>query len=320
MQLSARMPDLASLEVLLSIARTGSLGAAGRECGLSQQAVSARVVAMETQTGVRLVIRTKTGSRLTASGAVAAQWFDQLVAVAHEVDAGLATLREGTRAQVRVSASLTVAEQLFPRWLVTLNDAAVKRGTVAPEVILTAANSEHVIAAVHQSQADVGFIESPGLPRGLQSKVVARDELVVVVPADHRWVRRASPISTEELSRTPLVTREAGSGTRDFLTAALKAAVGEEVTEAAPALELSTATAIRAAVLADAGPAVLSRLAVQDDLELGRLRAVAVADLNLHRALRAIWLGSRTPPAGAVRDLLSHIAGMAKPGPLRKSQ
>nr|MCH9729660.1 LysR family transcriptional regulator [Actinomycetes bacterium] len=73
MQLSARMPDLASIEVLLSIARTGSLGAAGRECGLSQQAVSARVAAMETQTGVRLVIRTKTGSRLTASGAVAAQ-------------------------------------------------------------------------------------------------------------------------------------------------------------------------------------------------------------------------------------------------------
>ena len=320
MQLSARMPDFTSMEVLLSIARTGSLSAAGRECGLSQQAVSARVAAMETQTGVRLVIRTKTGSRLTASGVVAAQWFDRLVAVAHEVDVGLATLRDSTRAQVRVSASLTVAEQLFPRWLVTLNDAAAKRGLVAPEVILTAANSEHVIAAVHQSQADVGFIESPGVPRGLQSTVVARDELVVVVPADHRWMRRASPISAEELSRTPLVTREPGSGTRDFLTSALKAALGQEVGQAAPALELSTAAAIRAAVLANAGPAVLSRLAVQDDLELGRLRSVAVADLDLHRALRAIWLGNRTPPAGAVRDLLSHMAGMPKPGPPRTSR
>jgi len=46
MSLSARMPDLAALEVLLAIARTGSLSAAGREIGLTQQAVSARVTSI----------------------------------------------------------------------------------------------------------------------------------------------------------------------------------------------------------------------------------------------------------------------------------
>jgi len=52
---------------------------------------------------------------------------------------------------------------------------------------------------------------------------------------------------------------------------------------------------------------VISRLAVVDDLAVGRLRAITVDKLDLRRQLQAIWVGGRTPPAGAVRDLLSHI-------------
>jgi len=202
MSLSARMPDLAALEVLLAIARTGSLGAAGREIGLTQQAVSARVTSMEAQTGIRLVIRTKRGSKLTPAGVVAVQWSDRLLEVAHQVDAGFATLRADSRNRVRVSASLTIAEQLLPRWLVTMQAAAAQRGTTAPEVVLTATNSDHVLAAVRDNDADLGFVESPGIPRGVRCRVVAHDELVVIVPAGHKWARRSAPITAAELNHT----------------------------------------------------------------------------------------------------------------------
>lgn len=300
------MPDLTSLEVLLAIARTGSLSGAGRECGLTQQAVSARIAALERQTGVRLVIRTKTGSRLTSSGAVAAQWADRLLSVAHEVDAGLATLRDDSKTRLRITASLTIAEQLLPRWLVSWRDTVSRQRAEPPDVTLTAANSDQVIAAIQDDRADLGFVESPGVPRTLRSSTVAHDELVVVVPPTHKWVRRPHPVGAEELAATALVTREKGSGTREFLTAALRRVT--DVGQAPPVLELSSAAAVRAAVIAQAGPAVLSKLAVADDLELGRLRAVAVDGLDLRRALRAVWLAGSTPPAGAARDLLSHIA------------
>lgn len=138
--------------------------------------------------------------------------------------------------------------------------------------------------------------------------MIAHDELVAVVPPDHKWARRSAPVSPVELSETPLVSRETGSGTRDALSSALRSALGQSSRQSDPAIELSSATAMRAAVLAGAGPAVMSRLAVEDDLTLGRLREVPVAGLDLHRELRAIWSGGRTPPAGAVRELLSHIA------------
>jgi DNA-binding transcriptional LysR family regulator len=313
MALSPRMPDLAAFEVLLAVAKAGSLGAAGREVGLTQQAVSARMASIEARTGVRLAVRTPRGSQLIPAGVVVAEWADQLLGVAQHVDAGLASLREGSRAQVKVVASLTIAEQLMPRWLVSMRAAATRRGTSAPQVILTASNSDHVISAVRDGAADLGFIESPAVARGLRSRVVAHDELVVIVPPEHKWARRSRAVTASELSQTPLVTREPGSGTRDSLTAALSQALTDSTQQASPVLELSTASAVRAAVLAGAGPAVMSRLAVADDLAAGRLRAVDVLDLNLRRNLRAIWVGGRTPPAGAIRDLLSHITSTDAP-------
>lgn len=312
MTLSPRMPELSALEVFLAIAKTASLGAAGRERGLTQQAVSARLTSIEAHIGVRLAVRTVRGTQLTPAGVVVAQWADRLLEIAEQVDVGLAALRDESRSNVKVVASLTVAEQLMPLWLVSLQAAAARRGRQAAKVMLITCNSEHAISAVRDGAADLGFIESPGALSGLRSRVVAHDELVVIVPADHRWARRANGVSAAELGRTPLVVRESGSGTRDALTAALCRAMGDDFAQASPALELSSVAAARTAVLAGAGPAVLSRLAVADDLAVGRLRAVPVPELDLRRALRAIWVGGQTPPAGAVRDLLSHI-GSTRP-------
>ncbi|MCV7100377.1 LysR family transcriptional regulator [Mycobacterium palustre] len=311
MPLSAHLPELSALEIFVAIARSGSIGAAAREFGLTQQAVSARLASIEAQTGVALVVRTPRGSQLTPAGVVVAEWADRLLDVAQHVDAGLASLRSERRRRVRVAASLTIAEQLMPRWLVSLQAAGRRLGTGGPEVIMTATNSDHVVAAVRDGAADLGFVETPYPPKGLRTKVIGRDELVLVVPADHKWAQRQRPVSAAELSRTPLVTRERGSGTRDALTAALRRVLGETEQQADPVLELSSAAAVRAAVVAGAGPTVMSRLAVADDLAIGRLREVAVPELNLQRHFRAVWVGGRTPPAGAARDLLAHISSHA---------
>ena len=110
---------------------------------------------------------------------------------------------------------------------------------------------------------------------------------------------------------TPLVTREDGSGTRDALVAALRRTVGAATRHRARRCwRCRPATSVRAAVLAGAGPAVLSELAVADDLAAGRLVRVEVADLDLTRTLRAVWSGAATPPAGPVRDLVAVASAM----------
>ncbi|MGI8880368.1 MAG: LysR family transcriptional regulator [Jatrophihabitans sp.] len=297
------MPDLSALEVLVAVAHAGSLNAAAAELGRTQQAVSARIASIESQTGVSLVFRSPRGSSLTPAGVVVAEWAARLLDGAAELDAGLASLRHDRRVRLRVAASLTIAEQLLPGWLVSFSTTARRLGAHPTDVTLTAANSDTVAADVRAGAADLGFVEGPNAPRGVRNRVIGNDRLVLVVPPSHPWASRRSPVTPARLAGTALVTRELGSGTREALAVALRAAIDADA--AAPTLELSTTAAVRAAVLAGAGPAVLSNLVVADDLAAGRLRVVAVAEVDLTRSLRAVWMGARTPPAGPVRDLIA---------------
>lgn len=289
-----RVPDLDSLTLLLRVAATGSLGRAAAEHGISQPAASARVRSMERLVGFALLDRGARGSTLTPAGALVADWARQLLAAAEGMAVGVASLRGDAEARLRVAASLTVAEHLLPRWLVRL---AAQRPDVA--VSLAAMNSTDVCRAVLEHAVGVGFVEGPAVSAGLDGQVVARDELAVVVRPDHPWARRRAPLDGDELAATRLVHREPGSGTRQALAAALTG----HVAPAVPLLELSTASAVRSAVLAGAGPAVLSTFAVAEDLAAGRLVRVAVTGVDLTRRLRAVWpRGQR--PAGPARDLL----------------
>ena len=75
--------------------------------------MSARVRSAESRAGVVLITRTLRGSALTPEGVVAAEWVARLLAVADELD-WLAAFRGDHQTRLRVSASLTIAEQLLP--------------------------------------------------------------------------------------------------------------------------------------------------------------------------------------------------------------
>ena len=198
---------------------------------------------------------------------------------------------------------MTVAEYLLPVWLTALR--ATDPGAV---VALSAVNSAEVAQAVLADAVDIGFIEGPEIPDGLHAEPVGRDTLTLVIAPAHPWARRRSGVPAAELARTPLVSREAASGTRRFLEEALRAQAGLE--RVPPAAELSSTTAIKAAVAAGgagSGPAVLSSLAVAAELSAGTLRAVPVIGLDLTRTLRAVWTAGRRL-TGPARDLYAIAA------------
>lgn len=302
MPLPPRAPDLASLDLLLSVARTGSLGAAAREHGITQQAASERVRRLEGLLGVHLLLRSRRGSALTSAGALVADWASQLTELAAGLTASVDALRAERNANLRVAASQTVAEYLVPRWLVTL-----RRRHADLSVQLTATNSEEVEQLVRTGHADIGFVEGPRSPDDLSWRAIGADALVLVVPPGHPWARRRRGVAPAELAATPLVTREAGSGTRRSLEVALRAELGDDVELAPPALEMSGTAAVRGAVSAGAAPAVLSRLAVIDDLRSGRLRAVPLAGVSLTRRFLAVWPRGG-PPRGPAGELLAITA------------
>ena len=305
-----RLPDLDSLQLLLEVAATGSIGGAARTLGISQPSATARIKTLEALTGFALLERTARGSSLTRSGALVAEWAGEVIRAATTLDAGIAALRSDHQHRLSVSASLTVAEHLLPGWLVLL---AEQRPTTS--VSLTAMNSADVADCVRSENCDVGFIESPTVPAGLASQAIARDRLVAVVPPRHPWIRRRSPISAEELAGTRLVHREPHSGTRQWLESVL----ADHAPLADPLLEFSTTSGVRSAVIAGAGPAVVSNLAIGDDLVAGRLVEVAVQP-RLDRTLRAVWIAGHRPTGPSADLLVIARRSLAPPSPSRPSR
>ncbi|MHA7958069.1 LysR family transcriptional regulator [Streptomyces sp. L500] len=292
--LAHRVPDLGALELLLAVARLGSLGRAARELGITQPAASGRVRAMERLLGVALVERSPRGSRLTDAGVLVTDWARKVVEAAEALDAGAQALRGRRDSRLRVAASMTIAEYLLPGWLIALRTE--RPGTA---VSLSTGNSAAVAERLFAGQADLGFVEGLDVPAGLDGAVVGRDRLVVVTAPGHPWARRRAPLDPAELAATPLILRERGSGTRQVLDAALATHGGL----AEPLLELASTTAAKAAAVSGAGPSVLSELAIGEELAARRLVEIPVRDLSLSRALRAVWpTGHR--PTGPARELL----------------
>lgn len=277
----AKWPDLSVLELVVGVDDYGSLSAASRRAGIAQPNASRSIRSMERQLGMTLMQRSPTGSVLTPQGTVVAHWARRILAEAQQMIEAADALRAERGTALTVAASMTVAEHLVPGWLGEF-------GRLHPEVRmhLLVHNSAQVFEDVISGACDVGFVESPTVPRNLNSLTVARDELVVVVHPNHPWARRRKPISIAELASTSILVREPGSGTRITLDVALI-----EHPRAAPLLELGSAAAIRTSVLAGVGPAVMSTLAVADQVKTGEIRIIPVQDLVLRRALRAVWDG-----------------------------
>ncbi|WP_216822889.1 LysR family transcriptional regulator [Aeromicrobium sp. A1-2] len=289
--------DLESLRLIVLVQQHGSLGAAARALGISQPAASARLRAVEARHSLSLVTRSPRGSVLTDDGRAVCAWAERVITEADHLEAGLAALGTRRRGDLKVAASLTIAEYLMPRWLADLR-------RLQPEVHagLVVVNSTDVMAQVRSSRVRIGFIESPALDSDLHSRVVGHDRLAVVVPHGHPWAGRDDPIGPEELAASALVVREPGSGTRETFDRAVGA-------QPLIAMQAGSTAAILGAAANGVGPGIVSEIAARQAISSGSLVDVAVS-VDLSRTLRAVWLGSERLRSPA-RDLVE-IASRGK--------
>lgn len=288
MALSSATPDLAALDLFVSVVEYGSLSKAAAAHGIAQPSASSRIRSLERRLGLTLLERTPVGSVPTAAGNLVAGWAEAILQSANELNAGVDALKARKAGRLRVAASLTIAEYLLPPWL-----EKFLRNRPDESIRLEVANSAAVLERLADRTADLGFVESPVITETMNEQVVAFDRLIVVVAPQHPWVRRGA-VLIDELVSTPLVLRESGSGTREALEAAL-IELGLEAPSSA--LELGSTAAVRAAVAAGRSPTVISERAVVADVAAGSLVEISVTGLTVERRLRALWpKGDSLPP------------------------
>lgn len=292
-------PDLQTLELLRRIEELGSLSQAAAACGLAQPNASRSIGRLERQLGQGLLVRSSTGSRLTQSGSLIAQWAEPLLDAATQFEAATQALRDDRGHRLHVLASQTVAECYAPGWLARFHKAYPETA-----VKMSVHNSTQIMQRLLDGDDRLGLVESATIRAGLQAVQIGTDQLVLIVPPGHAWARRRSPIDLARLARTPLVVREEGSGTREVLDLALA-----EFHPVAPELVVSSNAGVLGSVIAGVAPAVTSERAAQPAIAASLVARVPIAQTErLRRNLHAVW-PSRRPLLGPGADLL-HLIGI----------
>jgi DNA-binding transcriptional LysR family regulator len=127
------------------------------------------------------------------------------------------------------------------------------------------------------------------------------DTLVLIVPPWHPWAGQEHvPIAV--LSQVTLLWREPGSGTRSVIEAALHHAnIRPPII-----MQFGSTEAIKQAVAANVGVAIISQVAVAAEVTAGWLSTVRLADVTLQRTFHLVRRrsGRLSPLAEAFLHLL----------------
>jgi len=180
-----------------------------------------------------------------------------------------------------IGASTTIAEFLLPR---VLGEFKAAHPEVEPR--LTVANSETIEGRVAEHTLDLGLIEAPSHLAALQTEACCEDELQVVVAPTHALAKLKS-VTPKQLVGQAYISREPGSGTREFTDIYLRKA-GIDPAQLKVVMELGSPEAIKGVVSTGLGFAILSRVSVEKDQRLGELAALTLQP-RLMRSLSLVY-------------------------------
>jgi DNA-binding transcriptional LysR family regulator len=179
------------LRAFLAVVEEGSFSAASRRLGRVQSGVSSAMAKLEEQLGLALFDRATKVPRLTDQGRVVVAAARRICA---EVDA-LRQLAASLVTGVEPSISLCVDTLFPPAGLVELGrELAGELPTVDLRVDTRSVAS--VAARVLEGSASLGVTSLPGLPPGLERRLLAPIAMVPVVAAGHALAAEPAPIPT----------------------------------------------------------------------------------------------------------------------------
>jgi DNA-binding transcriptional LysR family regulator len=203
------MLDVHRLRLLREVDRLGTLAAVARALSYSPSAISQQLSQLESETGVRLLEPAGRGVRLTAQARILVAHTERIL---QELEAAEAELR-GSLTEVtgtlRVASFQSVLLALVPAALTLL---ARRHPGLRVEIAHQDAGPAYEGVLAHEFDIVLGE-EYPGLPQapvpGVDAQLLARDELLLAVPAHGRYARGgpdpSAPVPLTELADVPWV-------------------------------------------------------------------------------------------------------------------
>ncbi len=270
------------LHVFRMVAESQSITRAARVLHLSQPAVTKHIQLLEDELRVPLFTRSASGMVLTQAGVVYLQHVQE-VAQAHErvaqhlrAPAGVLTGR------LRLGTNKTLLAYYLPDIL-----AQFKKRFPSVTCEILDGNTDTIVGALLDQHIDLALIEGPCQRPELQKRTFLEDEIVWIASPNDPIAKVSRP-TVPTVLRRPLILRELGSGSRQFMEQALHqmhvSLTGLNVVQEIPSPE-----AIKRLVAAGVGISYVFRLGVEQEFASGKLAKINCPKLNIRRPFSVLY-------------------------------
>jgi DNA-binding transcriptional LysR family regulator len=272
------MIEVHELQIFAAAAETENFSAAARKLHLSQPAISFQVQALEQRLHVQLFQRIGRRIILTEAGHDLLPMAREMMNLSSRIEESMCAAQGLVKGHLLIGCSTSPGKYILPHLIGAFHK-------LYPEVQFSVQvmDRQMVEEKLIEKEIHIGVLSLPSRHKELECWTLLTDELVLIVGARHPWATR-DRITLSDLGAGEWRVREGGAATRQLVTAAL-AEHGLPADDLNVAMELGSVEAVEAAVEAGHGVSIVSRVAVQRGLELGRVRIVEVEGLAVQREI-----------------------------------
>lgn len=291
--------DLHRIEIFCTLIKLSSFSKAAETLYLTQPTVSGHIKNLEAEFGVRLLDRL--GKRVvpTDAGEVLYRYGQKLLALRDRARQEISGISGAVSGLLKIGGSTIPGAYVLPGLI-----GSFKKKFPSASIQLFIDDTAKVAGAVVNNDLHIGVVGARVSDPRLETRPFLKDELVIAVPAGHRWACKKA-VHLGELTEEPFILRESGSGTRRIMEERIGKA-GILLADLNTVAVVGSSDAVRQAVKAGLGISILSIRAILDDITAGRLSAVRLKGIQLERSFSIILLKgkSRAPLCHAFLDFL----------------
>jgi DNA-binding transcriptional LysR family regulator len=275
-----RTLNLHQLATFQVVAKHCSYVRAAEELHFSQPAVSAQIRQLEETLGVKLFDQIGRKTHLTQAGEELYRYSQRIFSVIEETWETMEALRSPHYGRLSVGADTTVGTYVIPDLL-----GKFHKSYPEVEITLEVVNRSALVDALLNNRIDLAVMGRVPDEVPVTIEPFKPNELVLIAAPTHRLAGREN-VPFEELAREHFLLREIGSGTR----AALEAVFQEEGLPLLVSMQVGNNSAIKQGVAAGLGIALISRAAIDMELETHRLVILDVEGFPIMRQWRIVHL------------------------------
>ncbi|MBW2466152.1 MAG: LysR family transcriptional regulator [Deltaproteobacteria bacterium] len=279
--------DIHHLKIFASVYKNKSFTRASEELHISQPTISEHIKNLESSLNCRLFDRMGRSIMPTVVADVlypkALQFLDDLEQIQDEISAA----GTGIKGKLIIGASTIPGAYILPR---VASSFKKQYPDIAFEIIIE--DSAKVTAMVQQHEILCGIVGARLTSDKLIYAPLLEDELVLV---STKKIMNQKTITLQKLASIPFLQREKGSGTRQTFENFLER---NNITSTVFNIvaTLGSTSSVKQAVKAGLGVSVLSRIAVQEELDSGLLQEIKVKNLKMKRKFYLVRQKKRTLP------------------------